>query len=91
VALVSADDLATIGGIFNRNQLDIAFGERQRMLEMAQEVLRQVAQSTEPASVVQRVCDHPVQLIALQKQITDLDAQQCLLPQCDHAKMENRI
>lgn len=48
------------------------------MLEEAQEVLRQVAQYTEPANHVQRVCDHPAQIIALQKQITDLQAQQFL-------------
>ena len=40
VALVSADDQDIIGGIVNRNPLEIDLGERQTLLEEAQEVLR---------------------------------------------------
>jgi len=72
VALVSADDQDIIGAIVDNNLLEIDFGERQTLLEQAQEVLRRVARYTEPAAMVQRVCNHPTQIIALQKQITDL-------------------
>lgn len=61
------------------------------MLETAQEVLRQVAEYTNPANLVQRVCDHPAHIIVLQKQIMDLQAQQFLPPQCDHTETGNRI
>jgi len=52
VALVSADDQAIIGGIVNRNLIEINFAERQAVLEEAQEVLRRVAQYTKPAAMV---------------------------------------
>jgi len=52
VALVSADDQDIIGGIVHRNLQEIDFGQRQTLLEEAQEVLRRVAQYTEPAAVV---------------------------------------
>jgi hypothetical protein len=67
VALVSVDDHCCIGGIANRNLMEVDFAERQAMLEEVQEVLRRVAEYTELASMVQRVCDHPAHIIALQK------------------------
>ena len=91
VALVSADDLDIIRGTVNRNLLEIDFRERQTLLEEAQEVLRRVAQNTEPAAMVERVCDHPAQIIALQKQITDLQTEQVLPPQCDHSTFEQQL
>jgi len=72
VAFVSMDDLATIGELVNMNLLDIDFAERQTMVETAQQVLRRVAQYTEPTSIIHRMCHHPAQTIILQKQITDL-------------------
>jgi len=83
--------LADVGGIVNRNVLDVDFGERHTMPETANEVLRWVAQYTKPTNIVQRVCDHPAQINLLQKQITDLQTQQFLLPQCNHAEIEKRI
>ena len=64
---MSADDQAIIGGIINRNLLEIDFAERQAVLEEAQEVLRSMAQYTNPAAMEQTVGDHPAQIIALQK------------------------
>ena len=61
------------------------------MLEEAQEVLRRVAQYIEPANLVLRVCDHPAQIIALQKQIMDLLGQQLLFRLCNYTEMENWI
>ena len=72
VALVSTDDQAIMGEIVKRNLLEIDFGERQTMLEEAPQVLRRVAEYTEPVAMIQRVCDHSAQIIGLQKQITDL-------------------
>jgi hypothetical protein len=61
------------------------------MLQDAHEVLRKVAGYTKPASMVQRVCDHPAQIIALQAEITKLKIQAFLLPRCDHTEIVNRI
>ena len=91
VALVSVDDQDIIGGIPNRKLLEIEFGERQTLLQEAQEVLRRVAWYTEPAAMVQRVCDHPAQIIALQEQITDLQTQQFLPPECDHSTFQQQL
>jgi len=91
VALVSADNHDIIWGIVNRNLLEIDFGERLTLLEEAQEVLRRVAQYTEPGAMVQRVCDYPAQIIALPKQITDLQTPQFLPPECDHSTFEQQL
>ena len=88
---MSTDNQDIIGVIINRNLLQIDFGERQTPREDAQEVLRRVAWYTEPAAIVQRVCDHPVQIIALQKQITDLQTQQFLPPECDHLTFKPQL
>jgi hypothetical protein len=55
VALGSIDGQARIGGIVNRNLMELDFAERQAKLEEAQEVLRWVTEYTEPSSTVQRV------------------------------------
>ena len=91
VALVSVDDQAIIGGIVNRNLMEIDFAERQPVLEEAQEVLRRVAQYTEPKAMVQMVCDHAAQIIALQKQITDLQTRQFLPPECNHLMFKQQL
>jgi len=50
-----------------------------------------VAQYTKPAQTVQRLCEPPAQLIALQREITDLKAQQFLPPTFNHSKTEGSI
>ena len=75
VALVPMDDQAIVGGIVNRNLLEIDFGVRQTFLENALEVRRIVGEYTEPADMVQRVRDHPAKILWLQKQITDPQTQ----------------
>jgi len=91
LALVSTDDQAIIEGILNRKLLEIDFGERQTLLEAAQRMLRRVAQYTEPATMVQRVCDHPGQNIKFQNQTTHLYSQQFLPPECDHSMFEQQL
>ena len=90
-ALVSADDQAIMGRIVNKNLMEIDFAERQAVLGEAQEVVRRVAQYTEPAAILQRVCDHPTQIIGLQTQITDLQTHQFLPPECDHSTFEQLL
>jgi len=88
---VSVDNQAIIGGIIRRNLMEVNFAERQAMLEEAQQVLRRVAQYTKPVAMVQRLCDPPAQIIALQKQITDPQTQQFLPPECDHSTFEHPL
>jgi len=85
VGLVSADVQGIRAGIVNRNLLEIDFAERQTLLEDASGVLRRVAQYPGPATMVQMVCDYPVQTMPIQKQITDLQTQQFLPPECNHS------
>ena len=54
-------------------------------------MLRRVVQYTEPVAMVQTVCDHPAQIIALQKQIMDLQSQWFLPPECDHSTLEQQL
>jgi len=83
VALVSVDVQDIIGGIVNRNLWENHFGERQSLLKEAHEVLRSVARYTEPTGMVQ--------IIALQKQITDLQTEQFLPPERDHSTFEQQL
>jgi len=50
-----------------------------------------IAQYSQPAREVQMVCNHPSQIIALQKHITDLQSQQFLPPQCGHTTITQQI
>jgi len=56
-----------------------------------QEVIMRVAQYSQPIREVHRVCEHPEQIIDLQRQITDLQTKQFLPPRCDHSGMEQQI
>jgi len=88
---VSVNDQAIIGGVINRNVLEVEVTERQRMLEEAQEVLRRVVEYIKPAITVQRVCDHLVQIIALLAKIMNVMAQAFIPPEYDHTKIDERI
>jgi len=57
----------------------------------AQEVLRRVAQYSQPVREIQLVHDHPGQIIALQKQVTDLQTKRFLPPSVDHTTFEQQI
>jgi hypothetical protein len=57
----------------------------------AQEVMMRTVQYSQPMRTIQAVCDHPEQIIALQKQITDLQRKQCLPPSSDHTTFEQQI
>jgi hypothetical protein len=57
----------------------------------AQEVMIRIAQYSQPVQTIQAVCDHLEQIIALQKEITNLKAKQFLPPSCDHTTFEQQI
>jgi len=50
-----------------------------------------VAQCSQPIREVQRVCEHPQQIIDLQRQITDIQTRQFLPPQYDPTELEQQI
>jgi uncharacterized coiled-coil DUF342 family protein len=57
----------------------------------APEVMMRFAQYSQPMRTIQALCDHPAQIVALQKQISDLQAKQYLPPSCDHTTFEQQI
>jgi hypothetical protein len=67
------------------------YKELREAFAQTQEVLMQVAQYSQPIREVQMVCEHPQQIIDLQRQITDLQMKQFLPPQCDHTQLEEQI
>jgi len=69
---MSTDHQAIIGQIVNSNIDGVEITERQTMLVDAQKLLRSVLLYTEPASTIYRVCDHPPQIITLQRDIMDI-------------------
>jgi len=70
---------------------NIGYEQLTEAFVQTQEVLMRVAQYSQPIREVQRVCEHPQQIIDLQRQITDLQARQFLPPQCDHTELEQQI
>jgi len=56
-----------------------------------QEVPLRVVQYSQPIREVQMVCNHPQQIIDLQRHITDLQTKQFLPLQCDHTALEQEI
>jgi len=70
---------------------NIGYKQLTEAFAQTQEVLMRVAQYSQPFREVQRICEHPQQIINLQRQITDLKARQFLPPQCDHTGLEQQI
>jgi len=89
VVLVSVDDQLLIGELLNANTDAIGFQGTKERFEQAEGVLQRLVLYTEPTDLVQRVCNHPEEIIKLQKEFTDLKAQHCLPPTWDHSEMEN--
>jgi hypothetical protein len=91
VAPVSHEDQGTIMGLLDLNK-EIVGGEAMTdAFVQAQEVLMRLAQYSQPVQEIQMVCDHPSQIIALQKQITDLQTKRFLPASCDHTALEYQI
>lgn len=91
VALVSVYNSQLTGELLNTNVNAMVFKETQERFGQAQEVLQTVALYMEPAELIQMVCNHPEEIIKLQKGIRDLTAQHFLPPTRDQTKMENRF
>jgi len=73
------------------NRDNTGYEELQEAFAQTQEVLMRVAQYSQPIREVQMVCEHPHQIIELQRQITELQTKQFLPPQCDHTGLEQQI
>jgi len=88
---VSIEDKGAIMALLDLQVDAIGFEELREAYAQTQEVLTWVAQYSQPIWEVQMVCDHPQQIIDLQRQVTDLQTKQFLPPQCDHTEMQHRI
>ena len=71
-ALLCVEDLVTIMALVDLDKKNIGFEQLKEAFAQTREVLMRVAQYSQPIPEVQRMCDHPVQIITLQKQITHL-------------------
>jgi len=90
-ALVSTDDQGTIMALIDVDKDNIGHEQLMEAFAQTQEVLMRVAQYSQPIREVQMVCEHPQQIIDLQRQITSLQSRQFLPPQCDHTGLEQQI
>jgi hypothetical protein len=64
----------------------VGFEELKEVIGQTEEVLMRVVLYSQPIREVQRVCDHPQQIIDLQRQVMDLQTKQFLPPRCDHTE-----
>jgi len=90
-ALVSIEDQGTFMALLDLQWDAVGFEELKEAFGQTQEVLTRVVQYSQPIREVQMVCEHPQQIIDLQRQITDLQTKQFLPPQCDHTELEQQI
>jgi len=91
VTLESVDDQATIGGIINRNILDIEYSERQVVLRWAHDRRRMVGQYTEHSSTLQTMCEYPAHTIMVLVEMFYLHLGQVLPLQSDDTGMDIQI
>ena len=90
-ALVSIEDQGTIMALIDLDKDNIWSEQLREAFVQTQEVLMRVAHYSQPIREVQMVCEHPQQIIDLQRQITDLQTKQFLPPQYDHTELEQQI
>jgi hypothetical protein len=90
-ALVSPEDQGTIMAVLDLNKETMGTEATIETFVQAQEVMVRIAQYSQPVRTIQAVCDHPNQIVTLQKQITDLLTQRFLPPSCDHTTFEQQI
>ena len=90
-ALVSPEDQGTIMALLDLDTETMGTEASTDALVQAQEVMVRIAQYSQPVRTIQAVCDHPNQIVALQKQITNLQAKDFLPPSCDHTTFERQI
>jgi hypothetical protein len=90
-ALESIQDQGTIMALLDLQRDAVGFEELKEAFGQTQEVLTRVAQYSQPIRQVQMVCEHPQQIIDLQRWITDIQAKQFLPPQYDNTEIEQQI
>jgi hypothetical protein len=90
-ALVSPADQGTIMALIDLNRETMGAEATTDAFVQAQEVMMRIAQYSQPVRTIQAVCDHPAQIVALQKQITNLQSKQFIPPSCDHTTFEQQI
>jgi len=90
-ALVSIEDEGAIMALLDIQRDAIRFEELNEAFAQTQVVLMRVAQYSQPIQEVQMVCEHPQQIIDLQRQITYLQTKQFEPPQYVHIGMEQQI
>jgi hypothetical protein len=78
-------------GLLNLNKETLGGEDMADTFTQVQEVLMRVAQYFQPVREIQMVCDHPSQIIALQKHVTDLQMKQFLPASCDYTPFEQQI
>jgi len=89
--LGSPEDQGTITAVVDVHQDLIRFEELKKTFSQTQEVLTRVAQYSQPICEAQIACNHPNQIIDLQRQIKELQTKQFLPPQCVHTPFEQQI
>jgi hypothetical protein len=90
-ALVFPADQSTIMAIIDLNHETMGHEATTDAFVQAQEVLMRIAQYSQPVRTIQAVCEHLIPIIALQKQITDLQMKQFLPASCNHTTFEQQI
>jgi hypothetical protein len=90
-ALVSPEDQGTIMALLDVNKETMDTKATIDAFVQAQELMIRIAQYSQPVRTIQAVCDHPSQIVALQKQITDLQTKRFIPPSCDHTTFEQQI
>jgi hypothetical protein len=91
-ALLTPEDPGTIMALLNLNHDGMGSEQTSEAFVQDQEVMTRIAQYSQTVRTIQAVCDHPQQMIALQKQITNLQAKQFLpSPSCDHSAYDQEI
>jgi len=90
-ALVSTEDQGIIMALIDLNQETMSSEATTEAFIHAQDVMIRITQYLQPVRTIQAVCDHPEIIIALQKQITDLQMQQLLPPFCYYTTFDQQI
>jgi hypothetical protein len=89
--LVSIEDQGTIMALIHMDKDNVGNDQPREAFIQTPELLMRVVQYSQPIREVQMVCEHPQQIIDLQRQITDLPTKQLLPPQCDYTELEQQI
>jgi hypothetical protein len=90
-ALESVEDQGTIMALIDIDKDNVGNEQRRDAFIQPHGVLMRVARYSQPIREVQMICEHPQQIIDLQRKITDLQMKQFLPLQCHHTELEQQI